>query len=139
MLHKPILTNLKAGWCDFNLGDFKGHVSYIRDVPTDIINGYMEYITTGHCIIEFDEEGSYFSLIICNDQDVHIITHRKSLEYYNLDLNAADVIIELFNEVENNIDAWINWSDYLCDEKDMYKSELQDKTNCFKERNKIDE
>ena len=127
MLDKQILTNLKAGWCDFNLGNFKGRVSYVRDVPTDIINGYIEYVKTGHCVIEFDEEKSYFSLVVCNDQEVYIIAHRNTLEYYKIDLNAADIVIELFNEVENNLDDWINWSDYFPDEKDMYKCELKNK------------
>ena len=58
---------------------------------------------------------------------MYIIAHRNTLEYSKIDLNAADIIIELFNEIENNLDDWINWSDYFPDEKDMYKCELKNK------------
>lgn len=129
MLDKLILTNLKAGWCNFNLGDFKGRVSYIRDVPNDIINGYMEYIKTEHCVIEFDEEDSWFSLVICNEGDIYIIAHRDKLEFYSIDLNSHDVLDELFTEIEENLEDWVNWGIYSYDEKDIYRNELQNKIN----------
>ena len=129
MLKEKILTDINNGWCKFKLGNFKGHPSYIRDLPTDVINGYMDYIKTGHCVIEFDEETSWFSLVICNENEVYIIAHRDGLEFYSIDLKAYEVIEELFEEIENNIDEWVDWLDYLCDEEDMYKSELQNKIN----------
>lgn len=129
MLNESILTNLRAGWCDFSLGNFKGRISYIRDVPSDIINGYMDYVKAGHCVIEFDEETSWFSLVICNESEIYIIAHRDGLEFYSIDLNAHDVLDELFTEIEENLEDWVNWGIYSYDEKDIYRDELQNKIN----------
>lgn len=132
MLNKLILTNMSAGWCNFELNDFKGRPSYIRDLPIDVINGYIEYIRTGHCVIEFDEETSWFSLVICNENEVYIIAHRNGLEFHSINLNANDVLDELFVEIEDNLDDWVNWCFCLSDEKDMYKIDLQNKIDSIK-------
>lgn len=127
MLNEVILTNMSAGWCNFKLNDFEGRPSYIRDLPIDVINGYIDYIRTGHCVIEFDEETSWFSLVVCNESEVYIIAHRNELEFYPIDLNANDVLDELFIEIKDNLDDWINWCFCLGDEKNMYRIELQNK------------
>lgn len=132
MLNEAILTNMGAGWCNFKLSDFEGRPSYVRDLPIDVINGYIDYIKTGHCVIEFDEETSWFSLVVCNESEVYIIAHRNGLEFYSIDLNANDVLDELFVEIEDNLDDWINWCFCLGDEKDMYRIELQNKIDKIK-------
>jgi len=32
-----VISNPKSGWCDFYLGDFEGHPSYLTDVPVDLL------------------------------------------------------------------------------------------------------
>ncbi len=104
-----ILTNIEHGWCDFNLGDFEGHPSYIRFLPLDIINAWKEYQDTRHCIIEFDCETWQFCLVIW--EHIVVILSNKWGKYNSMFLmiNAEDLLNELVNEIVDNLDLWAKW------------------------------
>ena len=106
-----ILTNIKYGWCDFNLGDFNGRPSYIRFLPLDILNAYKEYTQSQHCIIEFDEETTQFCLVIYNwDDKVVILDNRMEKHTATfLDFDGEEVLNELVNEIISDIDTWAKW------------------------------
>ena len=68
--------NLHAGWADLEIEDFKGRISYVRNIPYDILRAYEEYLIFGHCIIPFDEEGSTFNIYV-SDTEVEVIIIRS--------------------------------------------------------------
>ena len=59
-----MISNPKYGWCDFVLGDFHGHPSYLTDVPVDLLEAFISYFENGTGTAFFDEEGSEFTLIL---------------------------------------------------------------------------
>ena len=105
-----IITNIKYGWCDFDLEGFHGKPSYIRFVPMDILNAYEEYIKLKHYIIEFDEELTQFTLVGF-DKNVWLYTNQDNDEYkiYKLDISAENLIQRLANEVSKNVRVWSEW------------------------------
>lgn len=105
-----ILTNLKHGWCDFNLCDYKGKPSYIRFLPLDILDAYEEYLKSHHCIIEFDEETTQFCLVIWEYEVLILDNRRTNISINELkDVNAEELLKELVNEVCDNIYEWAEW------------------------------
>ena len=54
-----MISNPRFGWCNFELGDFKGSPSYLTDVPVDLLDAFIDYHTKGYGVAVFDEEGSY--------------------------------------------------------------------------------
>ena len=36
-----MISDSKYGWCNFKLGDFEGHPSYLTDVPVDILDALL--------------------------------------------------------------------------------------------------
>ena len=57
-----MISNPRFGWCNFELGDFKGYPSYLTDVPVDLLDAFIDYHTKGYGVAVFDEEGSYFKI-----------------------------------------------------------------------------
>lgn len=106
-----ILTNIKYGWCNFNLGDYYGRPSYIRDLPMNILDAYEEYQKYNHCIVEFDEELTQFCLVLW--ENTVTILNNKSDNKRNcisLDFNAKEVLNELVFEIVNDIHTWAEWN-----------------------------
>lgn len=54
----------KYGWCNFELGTFKGTYSYLTDVPVDLLTAFIDCHTKGYGIAWFDEEETAFSFIL---------------------------------------------------------------------------
>ena len=107
-----ILSNLDHGWCDFDLEEFHGKPSYIQYVPMIILNAWEEYQNNGHCIIEFDEEGSEFCVVIWSgflDKAV-ILSHRYGrTKCYPLKISGKELLRQLVADVISNVDIWAEW------------------------------
>lgn len=59
-----MITNPRYGWCNFELGDFKGTPSYLTDVPVDLLIAFIDLHTKGCGVAWFDEEGTEFTLVL---------------------------------------------------------------------------
>lgn len=106
-----IFSELNAGWCRFELGDFSGICSYIKHVPIDVLEGVLDYLKYGRCVISFDGEGPFFYLIADNYvQDVFIVTYDyEEREITTIDKSPDAVMASLYEEVANNIEEWADW------------------------------
>lgn len=118
-----MISNPKVGWCNFELGDFKGTPSYLTDVPMDLLNAFIDYYTRGNGIAEFDEEGSEFTLVLTRN-GVYIIEAKDAytLHAYH-DIDISDLAQKLMIDIVFNIDGWCNGFMLLCDKK-KYRHEL---------------
>lgn len=104
-----ILTNIKYGWCDFDLGGYHGRPSYIRFLPFDVLSAYEEYFRYRHCIIEFDEELSQFCLVIWDDKIIIIDNREDKCNNTILNMSGEKVLVKLVNEIVSNVDVWAKW------------------------------
>lgn len=117
-----MLVNPKHGWCNVNIGDFKGTASYLNDVPFNCLDAFISYFTKSNCInsiaICFDEEGSDF-ILVCDYYDTYIIINRNKQKLKHVkDINIQQLAIELLEDLERDFDAWVNWLCYDEPEKD---------------------
>lgn len=131
-----MISNPKNGWCDFNLGDFHGHPSYLTNVAMDLINACYRYCIedNDYITVGFDEESSEFILIAdyCN---CYIIEQKGNDILHKIDINIKDFIKEIVNDVESNIDEWAAFAVFDDDpEKIRYnKIRLLNKIKLIKE------
>ncbi len=118
-----MISNPKVGWCNFELGDFKGTPSYLTDVPMDLLNAFIDYYTRGNGIAEFDEEGSEFTLVLTRN-GVYIIEAKDAytLHAYH-DIDISDLAQKLIIDIVSNIDSLCNDFMMSCEPK-KYKCEL---------------
>ena len=106
---EKILTNIKYGWCDFNLGDYRGRPSYISNLPMQILNAYEEYVKYNHCIIEFDEELTQFCLVFWEDIVVIVDNRNDKVQSVYINKSPREVLNKLVNEIINDIRTWAEW------------------------------
>lgn len=103
-----IISNISAGWCSFDLDGFHGHPSYITPVPIDILEGLLHYLEYGTCTISFDEERSYFHLIL-TEYNTYIIEEKDKAILISISEDPNDVAAILYDDVINNKETWIEW------------------------------
>ena len=103
-----MISNPKSGWCDFQLGDFKGTPSYLTDVPINLLNAFIDYYTKGYGVAVFDEEGSFFTLIITSyNLGIFIIEEKDSSILHDFsDFQIEDLEEELIEDIEKDLLGW---------------------------------
>lgn len=106
---EKILTNIKYGWCDFNLGDYYGRPSYISNLPMQILNAYEEYVKYNHCIIEFDEELTQFCLVLWENIVVIVDNRNDKVQSVYINKSPREVLNKLVNEIINDTRTWAEW------------------------------
>lgn len=109
-----MLSSPKDGWCIFTLHDFVGHPSYITDVVEDTFAAFIDYYEKGLGIVNYDEEGTEF-LLVLNNGRVHIIytdEYDRSTFYDYPDTDINDLCDEFIKDVERETEAWVKFSPY---------------------------
>lgn len=103
-----MVSNPKHGWCDFTLGSFKGVASYLTDVPLDLLDAFINYHKKGTGVVVFDEEGSYFTLLLTEyNSGIFIIEERDEVVLHDfLNLNIDDLERELISDIESDLRGW---------------------------------
>ena len=73
-----MISNPKYGWCNFDLGDFHGHPSYLTDVAMDLVTACYKYVINDndYITVKFDEEGSEF-ILLADYYDCYIIEQKE--------------------------------------------------------------
>ena len=103
-----MISNPKYGWCDFELGDFHGHPSYLTNVPVDLLEAFINYFKNGTGLCFFDEEGSEFTLIL-KSRTILIMEENETLKFHDFsDLDTVSLAEELVADVIKNLYVWCN-------------------------------
>lgn len=102
-----MISNPSCGWCDFKVGDFVGHPSYLTGVPIDLLDCFFEFFWRGSSSVYFDEEGAEFTFVLSN-YDVYIIKDGEELTLHRIDAIPEDLALELLNDLEGNEQKWMD-------------------------------
>mgnify|MGYP007063240315 CR=1 FL=1 len=135
-----MLTKPHAGWCKIKIGVMElGTVSYMTDVPMDLLNAFIQYLSENNCLnfgVQFDAEGYSFGLIEFNDT-LYFIHNNTSesvpvLQEIAPSLSALcpdssrnmikRLARELYYDIEDYFEDWIYWE---ADEKAMESEDTE--------------
>ena len=107
MISKP-----EYGWCNFKLGDFIGHPSgYMTDVVQDLLDAFINFYKNGASAAVFDEEGSYFTLLLTYN-GIYIIEEKEKSTLFDFsEFSINDLAQELISDIENDFDNWIKFTE----------------------------
>ena len=101
-----MIANPKYGWCNFELGNFKGTPSCLTDVPVDLLEAFIEYHTKGMGAAWFDEEGAEFTLVI-TPYSLFIIEEKDKPVLHDFSEMQIDKLEkELIDDIEKDLDGW---------------------------------
>ena len=123
-----MISNPKFGWCEFELGDFKGTPSYLTDIPLDLLTAFIDLHSKGSGIAWFDEEGAWFSLVL-TPYSIFIIEEKKEPVLIDIsDMNIRQMEEELISDIEKELTGW---SEFLTtDDKEeiqLHREEIRQK------------
>ena len=123
-----MISNPKFGWCEFELGNFKGTPSYLTDVPLDLLTAFIDLHSKGSGIAWFDEEGAWFSLVL-TPYSIFIIEEKKEPVLIDIsDMNIRQMEEELISDIEKELTGW---SEFLTtDDKEeiqLHREEIRQK------------
>lgn len=98
-----------CGWAHINIGTYKERMSYLTDVPTELLNAAINFIDKGNAqAIDFDCEGRSFTLVFGND-GVYIID-KKGMKprVRTMNVDVLDLILGIFKDVNGHINEWVS-------------------------------
>ena len=126
-MKNEIISNLNCGWADFCLGlGYHEKISFIRDIPEDILNEVSSFKATGIGAIEFDCEGHSFTLLM-KESGCLIIEEKNDIQIFEIDEIPNDICLNLFNSVKNHVEEWVEFQNgnETKEFKESYKKQIQ--------------
>lgn len=129
-----MISNPKHGWCNFELGDFKGTPSYLTDVPIDLLVAFIDLHAKGSGVAWFDEEGTEFTLVLI-PYSLFIIEEKEEPVLHDFsEMNIKDLEKELIEDIEKDLNGW---SEFITDDDReeilQHRNEIRQKIAMLKE------
>jgi len=104
-----MITNDRHGWGTFKLGNFTGRLSYIEDVPVDLLQLFIDWHDKGSGCAWIDEEGTEFTLVL-TPYSVYVIVERGGVELIDLsELKIEEIEKELIDDIESDFEGWVKF------------------------------
>lgn len=101
-----MIRNNGNGWGTFKLGDFIGCLSYIEDVPVDLLQAFIDWHDKGSGCAWIDEEGTEFTLVL-TPYSMYVIVERDGVELIDLsELKVEEIEKELIDDIESDLTGW---------------------------------
>lgn len=121
-----MIKNPKYGWCSFELGDFQGSPSYLTDVAVDLLDAFIDYYAKGYGVAIFDEEGSFFTLLLTRyNWGIFLIEEKDYATLHDFsDMNVDDLAKELVNDIERDLNGWYDFL-LFSDENEIYRYKIE--------------
>lgn len=108
-----MISNPHAGWCDFQLGAFEGHPSYITDVPIDLLQAFLDFHEKGSGSVWLDEEDRGGFSFVLNPYAMYVIEERDQVRFWDLTtLNPVAVELELIADISSRLPEWALFSSF---------------------------
>lgn len=107
-----MISNPECGWCDFKLDNFIGHPSgYMTDVVQDLLDAFINFYKKGASVAVFDEEGSYFTLLLTTYNGIYIIEEKEEAKLFDFsELDIDKLAGELINDIMSDFDSWVDFT-----------------------------
>ena len=106
-----MISEPKCGWCNFKLGNFIGYPSgYMTDVVQDLLDTFINFYKNRASTAVFDEEGSYFTLLLTYN-GIYIIEEKEKAKLFDFsELDIDELASELINDIMSDFDNWVSFS-----------------------------
>ena len=104
-----MIRNNGNGWGTFKLGNFTGRLSYIEDVPVDLLQAFIDWHDKGSGCAWIDEEGTEFTLVL-TPYSAYMIVERGGVELFDLsELKIEEIEKELIDDIESDFEGWVKF------------------------------
>lgn len=135
----------KNGWTEIKITDnnktFCERASYLTDIPFEALKGIVFSLKNNVPFVQYFDAEGYEYTIVSNWFDTYIILSKDTDELIRFDINMYQLSKEILNDIQKNINEWVNFSyeDFTEKEIKIRKKELCEYCEKIKELiNKID-
>ena len=108
-----MLSTPQCGWSTMKIGKFKKKVSYLTDVPNDLLHAMINFLETGSGAATFECEPYKFDLILSHnfaktDAAVpYIVSWKRKIYVENV--SVIELAAEVYHDIKTDLDAWSEW------------------------------
>lgn len=96
----------KHGWVDIDIGEYRGHGSYLTDIPFDFLDAAIHSLENNAPFVLFIDEEGYESYITSYYNATFINRNRYSLETYYILQDHKELIEDGVTDIERYLDDW---------------------------------
>lgn len=117
-----MISNPEHGWCDIQIGNWSGKLSYIDDVPMILLNALREPTSRVH----FDTEGGDI-YIFFTEETTYVVDDSEGTGEPNLyveNINRVENAYSLYVDIVNHIKEWSEWGLDFDEENPDKRAEL---------------
>ncbi len=111
---KVTLVKPWAGWSNLKISDgekeFSGRLSLIQSVPSIFLSKFNRFILGDDVVMQFDEEGTDFIVVMCQYDYLKVIVERQKSELIEFNIWSDEIIEPICNSIAENLDDWA-WFD----------------------------
>lgn len=102
MFSKP-----KCGWSKFSVNEYSAPVSYVTDVPIDVLDLLITYKTNYCGSMRFDCEGYEF-IIILTPYNIYIIEEKDESTLIQVDSISSNEFVKIaLKDIKDYKDDWV--------------------------------
>ena len=136
------ITKPKHGWAYIYIQEdkkiiFTGSLSYIDNVLNIFLDTFITYLTTKTPVaLEFDEEGTSFTIILMHDS-IRIVSDRQVSKVDTFYMDPIQFITEICKELNKNLDEWIRFNYFDTNNEKQFthdKNIALNKLNCIQQK-----
>lgn len=134
MQNEISLSKPSRGWTTLQINNFKCNASYIQDVPGDILDAAIASLTKSIPFSLYVEGEGIDTLICATEYTTRIFKEGEEFIFCSLRVSSKELIEKLVNDLEANIDDWVNWFDiFVWTDFVERKKNLKDKIGLVKD------
>lgn len=129
-----MINNPKNGWCTFQLGDFVGFPSYLTDVPVELLDAFLDYHEKGTGTAVFDEEGSFFTLLLTKyNNGIFVIEEKDETVLHDFsDMDVEELEKELLTDIKRDFLSWVNEFVVMEEDASQHKKDIAERISKLK-------
>lgn len=109
-----MITNIKNGWCDFEIGSFKKTISYRTDVPVELLSAFLDYSAKQYGIAWLEDQHGLYALMLTPCGIFIYEDHEEPIVHTFYASSVCKLMFELIEDIEENIDNWATFIDSIC-------------------------
>lgn len=109
MLGKP-----KNGWAKLKIGTFEKEVSFLTDVPNDLLKAFINFFENGVGVASFECEPYEFDLVFSYTFTggtrgmVYIVDSEQKLFYE--EISVIQLVKEFISDIKTDLVDWSRWN-----------------------------
>lgn len=110
-----MLSRPENGWAEIQIGTFKKEVSYLTDVPNDLLKAFISFFENGAGVASFECEPYEFDLVFSftftgGVKGMAYIMDSEQKLFYE-EISVIQLAKEFVSDIKTDLLVWSSWNE----------------------------